>query len=325
MIYAISQCPKITPNNYNKQNLNTSKLNYQKFSPSFEGISKLNPLNPVSYFCNKLLQRSMIISRSRNMPMDAELLGKVKNIIIKTIDNKNLQCWDINPNNAKEYILFLHGMSQNITHNQSLYKELSKKGYGILALEYRGFGTNKKTRISENLINLDVNAALEYLKSKTDLKNIRIIGHSAGSALAVEAGRKHSNLKTVILVSPINGLTSASERVLAANKTYFPNLIKKAIKKYPNLVAPFDKIFQTEAKISNVDSPTYIIHSQNDKTISIETSKKLSEKAKNLVEFIKINDGGHRFDNDKIKVIMDVLKKNNEFSYEKDLSNVLAF
>jgi len=311
MIQSITPISR-TNYNYKKNNktpLYNKNLSHDTANISFKGQSAFYKFHPFNYFCNKLLQRSLTVSRSRFLSKAPELRGKIKNVTIKTIDNKNLICWDINPKKSKKYILFLHGMSQNITHNQPLYSALNKNGYGVMALEYRGFGANKKTKVSEELISLDTDAALEYLKKKTSSKNISVIGHSAGSAIALELARKNNGLGRVILIAPINGIGRTATNLLATTKkNYIPKFVKKFITKYPSIIEPFNQVFKTDNKIANVSSPTYIIHSANDKIIPLKSAKELSKKAKNLKAFIQLPLGGHRLGDNKIETIINILK-----------------
>ncbi|MDD3419829.1 MAG: alpha/beta fold hydrolase [Candidatus Gastranaerophilales bacterium] len=301
------------PRTFKNQNrLNVSPVCNNKAANAdtvnFGGRSELYKFHPMNFFCNRLLRRSMIVSKNRYLSPIPELKGKIKNVVIKTPDNKELQSWDINPDKANKYVLFLHGMSQNVSHNQPLYAELNKAGYGVLALEYRGFGKNKKVKVTEELINKDVEAGLEYLKGQVPASNITVVGHSAGSSMAVDLASKNPDLGGVVLVSPINGFGRAANYVLSnTKKKYIPDPIKNFILNHPSAMDVFNRVFKTEDKIQRINAPTYIIHSSNDSMIPVTTAKFLSSKAKNLAGFYQIPKGGHKMESYKIEGITDVL------------------
>jgi alpha-beta hydrolase superfamily lysophospholipase len=255
----------------------------------------------------------MLVSRSRFLSIVPDLKGKVNNVIVKTSDKKDLNCWEINPNNSKKYVLFLHGMSQNISHNQPLYSALNNSGYAVLALEYRGFGKNKLTKVTEPNICRDAQAGLDYLKKKVPAENITLIGHSAGSAVAVDLAKNNGDIARVVLVSPINGFGRASTYVLSSTKKkYMPNPVKNFIVKYPAVMTAFNKVFKTDLKIAEIKSPTYLIHSGNDTMIPVSTAVDLSQKAKNMQGLVLLPKGGHKLEPSKIESIVNILNPNPE-------------
>ncbi len=315
MIQAINPIKNINHNYCNSgKSLYGKNLTYSNDSVTFKGNIQANKLHPIFFLIDNVLLRSVKVSQKSFLYQIPELQGKIKDVTIRTIDNKTLNCWDINPNQSQKYILFLHGLSQNITHNQKLYAALNKNNYGVLALEYRGFGKNKKTKINEKLIGLDVDAALKYLRKKTSMQNISIIGHSAGAFMAVDIAQKKPDLGMIILVAPINGIGSAYSNILAKTKnTYTAKFIQTLTKKYPAFIKTFDSIFKADTKLANVESPTYIIHSLYDKVVNFNAAKELSAKAKNLTGFIELSQGGHRLDENKIETVINVLNSHTVF------------
>ncbi len=294
---------------YQKSARSCSYSNNYAQPQSFNGLPASHRFSPLNYYFNKQMQRSLDASSKYILDVIPELEGKVEAVVLRTKDKKKLNCWDINPSNSKKYILFLHGMSENITYSQKLYSEINNQGYGVFALEYRGFGINAKARFNEQNLNKDVDAAFKYLGTKTDISSIGIVAHSAGCAMAVTAGRKNKNLAQVILVSPVNGLKNVFSSILSSKKGGIPKPFANFIKKHPILVAPFNRVMRTSDKISKVNAPLSFIHSENDPLIPISNSILLSEKAKNPVNLIKLTSGGHRLDDEKIKSIIDILNK----------------
>ena len=131
-------------------------------------------------------------------------------------------------------ILLLHQF-QNDRHSfDDFAKRLQVKGFGILAIDGRGFGESVKTTDGRNVavsrsddavkgMKNDVAAAFEFLakQQNVDPARIGIIGASYGSSLAIIYGAENRAVKSVVLLSP--GIN------------YFGNLpTEPAVKNYGN-------------------------------------------------------------------------------------------
>jgi len=98
----------ITPvsNNYTVSRA-IKRSNKQDFSPictnralksdtvNFGANVEFYKFHPVNFFCNRLLKRSMMVSKNRYLSPIPELKCKIKNVVIKTSDNKELRSWEI--------------------------------------------------------------------------------------------------------------------------------------------------------------------------------------------------------------------------------------
>ena len=93
-----------------------------QYNTSYKGgLKSLNALNPISYYVNSYFKRSAKMSNKNLMPISDSLTGKIKKIKLGKIS-----AWDINPENSKDYIFFLHGMSQNVSNYQAVYETALK-------------------------------------------------------------------------------------------------------------------------------------------------------------------------------------------------------
>ena len=140
-----------------------------------------------------------------------------------------------------KYIIYLHGFSQNVTSNQPLYKALTQTDYGILAIDYRGYGKNKATNeTTETEIMHDVQAAAKYLNNK-GINNIGLIGHSFGSYIAAKTSNLN-NFNFQILVSPMLSLEFWLKNVLKNPKKY--KMESTLIKYIPGFKEQYYKVFE---------------------------------------------------------------------------------
>lgn len=303
--YSVLKNPNIQNNHYKmnisaglRQNLASDQVSFKRLDASGKNL-------PAVIIWNTFFSRSVKASRRINSSLTDDLKKQTKFVQIKTIDNKILNCWDIQPKGTDKYVLFCHGAAQNISANQNLYKEINKKGFGVFALEYRGFGLNKKTKVNEELMKKDVDAAFNYLLNKT--KNIHVVGHSLGAALSSKFAVGNNFVKSVILVAPVDGVLNVSNNYLLKKTNFLPNFLIKILEKYPKIISPSGQAFTCSKEISKLEAPTFIIQSKNDKVFSLNVAEKLARKAKNLADFIVLPSGGHRMDESKIETIVGIL------------------
>ncbi len=129
-------------------------------------------------------------------------------------------------------VLLIHQWGSSRQSYDEFAKRLQSKGFGVLAIDGRGFGESVKTtdgakvgtdRGDETVkgMKADVNNAFDFLKKQknVDAGRIGIVGASYGSSLAMIYGAENKQVKAVALLSP--GLN------------YFGNLpIEDAVKNY---------------------------------------------------------------------------------------------
>lgn len=266
-------------------------------------------LGAIRGFERKFFRDSAQKTKKNFKPIIESLQGKINPVIIKTKDNLALKCWDINPN-ADKYILFCHGNGQNVSNCQELYSSLIEKGYGVLALEYRGYAQNLGS-ISEKGAYKDADAALKYLKDKgVEEKRIGVLGYSLGGAVATDLSSRH-NFAFTILMSTFNNAKELSKNGANYLNLKLPRIIKRAIDKFPIRLIPLRNSYRSDLKINKIRSPIVFIHSQDDKDVPISLAQKLSSNAKSAsaVNFMTLNSGNHLLDIEKIQAVCEALEK----------------
>ena len=112
-------------------------------------------------------------------------------------------------------ILLLHQFGSNRKSYDEFAKRLQAKGFGVLAIDGRGFGESVKTtdgkavkaeRTDEAVkgMKADVGNAFDFLakQKNVDAARIGIVGASYGSSLALIYGAENKQVKAVALLSP---------------------------------------------------------------------------------------------------------------------------
>ena len=109
-------------------------------------------------------------------------------------------------------ILLLHQCNADRRIYDQLAAMLNTAGYNVLAFDFRGFGGSKageytdftaqRQKIIERMPG-DVDAALTFLTSQPTVNNraLGVVGGSCGVNQAVQASRRHPEIRTIVLLS----------------------------------------------------------------------------------------------------------------------------
>ncbi len=159
-------------------------------------------------------------------------------------------------------ILYLHGNTGHLDLYWTRIKLLANSGhknrFGIMAIDYRGFGLSEGTPTEEGLYE-DADAAMMWLKDK-GLTNDRLIvyGYSMGTAPATEltANPRSMNPSKLMLEAPF---ASAEVMVQDGSGLSLPSSL------YTNL-----KIDNAE-EIKKVEVPFFWIHGKDDSFLAMDT------------------------------------------------------
>ena len=112
-------------------------------------------------------------------------------------------------------VLLLHQFQSDRHSYDEFAKRLQAKGFGVLAIDGRGFGESVKTSDGKSIavsrsddavkgMRADVAAAFEFLakQQNVDATRIGIVGASYGSSLAIIYAAENPKVKAVALLSP---------------------------------------------------------------------------------------------------------------------------
>lgn len=176
-------------------------------------------------------------------------------------------------------VLLLHQFNSNRKSFDEFARQLQAKGFGVLAIDGRGFGESVKTtdgagvapaRTDETVKGMKADVAgafglLSELKN-VDATRIGIVGASYGSSLAIIYGAENKAVRAVALLSP--GLN------------YFGNM-------------------PTEPAVKNYGNRSLLLVAARDDKESADASEKLFESAKGVNDNWKLQiypKGGHGTD-----------------------------
>lgn len=158
-----------------------------------------------------LRQRQLLFRPDRRRPPLGPLaaLG-VRAVRLTTADGLDLSSWYLAPPGERPVIAYFHGNGGHIGHRAERLLRFVRDGYGVLMLEYRGYGGNPG-RPSEAGFYADARAVLDFLADE-DVASERIVlyGESLGSAVAVRMAAERA-VGAVILESPFTSIAAVAQ------------------------------------------------------------------------------------------------------------------
>jgi hypothetical protein len=190
---------------------------------------------------------------------DPTALPTVREVEFMTEDGITLHSWFSSATTDKPTVLFLHGNADSLQRRTPTYQTILKAGYGLLALEYRGYSGNAG-RPSEQGLYKDARAALAYLQNQgISSENVVVMGYSLGTGVAVQMATEYT-LAAVALLAPYASITAIASDLY----WYVPvNLL---------LQDRFDSL----SKAAQVDDPVLIFHGEQDTLIPVEHAHMLN-------------------------------------------------
>ena len=199
-----------------------------------------------------------------------------------TIDK--LAIWWLPPSDpAAPTLLYLHGTFRNLYRNYPKIEALRAAGFGVLAVDYRGWGDSTPIIPSEKTIVADADVAwAEFVRHQPEPKKRVIYGHSLGGAVAIDlASRKHGGSDYAALIVESTFTNLADLAASAAGPVG------------PIAVWISGESFDSLAKIGRIDAPILMLHGDHDNTVPVALGRKLRDAAPAGVHWVEIPGGSH--------------------------------
>ncbi|MDX2345987.1 MAG: alpha/beta fold hydrolase [Legionella sp.] len=225
-----------------------------------------------------LMQRTLVYSPSKITPsqkaFQAEDMQRVK---LLTADNISLNAWyKAAPNPKKPTVIVFHGNAGHIGTRMPLARQLIQKGFGILLLDYRGYGGNPG-RPSEQGLYQDARAGMAFLKQQhIPMQHTVLYGESIGTGVAVKMATEYPKACALILQSPYTTLTELGEY------------------HYPWIpIAPWDK-FDSLGRVKSIHMPLLALHGTQDIVVPYQQGRRLFKAANQPKLWHRIESKGHK-------------------------------
>jgi len=245
-----------------------------------------------------VLQRQLLFPAGKEPPSleRAGLAGLMEPVKFTTADGLTLLAWYRRPpHDAAPLILLFHGNAGTVENRAVKARTYIDAGFGLLLVEYRGYGGNPGSPNEAGLY-ADGRAALAFAAAQGIAPgHIVLYAESLGTGVAVQMATEQR----------------VAALVLEAPYTSIADVAQSAFPLFPVQWLVRDR-FDSVKKIAHIGVPLFAIHGERDQTIPVQFGKALFAAASEPKEAKWLPGAGHndiaRFGAD--AAVLDFLKRN---------------
>ncbi|WP_058533891.1 alpha/beta hydrolase [Legionella saoudiensis] len=239
-----------------------------------------------------VFQRNLIYFPAQEVPTrQAYHAMDMQELHLKTSDGIELLAWYKAAHTNQPTILLLHGNAGHIGYRMFLARAFLDVGFGVLLLEYRGYGGNKGSPTEEGFYT-DARTAIHFLQQQgIPSQHLVLYGESIGTGVAVKMAEEFP-VCALVLQSPYTSLPAVA-------RYHYPWIF----------IAPSDK-YDSLSRIAKVKSPVLILHGKEDKLIPFAQGSTLFNKANEPKIFAALDNKDHNnlWDPNFVKIVMDFIQ-----------------
>ena len=210
-------------------------------------------------------QRSILYVPNTQAPSVAEVgaEGVMEAVETRSADGLHLLAWyRPPPAGAAPVLVYFHGNAGHIGHRAERVRPYADAGFGVLLVEYRGYGGNPG-RPTEDGLYADGRAAVDFLeKQRVAPERMVFYGESLGTAVAVQMALEYA-CAALVLEAPFTSVAAV------AQSRYWM---------FPVRYLVLDK-FDSLAKVGKVRCPLFVMHGEVDGVIPIRYGRQLFDAA----------------------------------------------
>ncbi len=217
-------------------------------------------------------------ARRDDTPPSAKGLTAFSDARIKTPDGETLAAWWAPPPPGAGVVLYLHGQLGSLGSEDYIAtraRDLAAAGFGVLVIDYRGYGGSTGQPSEAGLIT-DARAAYDFIRLSAPEAPIALFGTSLGTGVAVALAAQ-TREKGLILDSPFSSALHVAEQ------------------RYPWLPASMlmRDTWESAARIAAAESPLLLIHCDTDRTVPFAEGAALFARARDPKTMIVLQGCGH--------------------------------
>ena len=196
-------------------------------------------------------------------------------VYIATEDGERIVGWWAPPPPGRGVVLFLHGTPSTLPDTVWRLPELQKNGVGVMAIDYRGYGSSTGSP-TELGIRADARAAFDFIRTAAPTSRVAVFGESFGTGVAIALARERP-VAGVLLNAPYASVLRLFE-------------LRGPLLPYRWLLT--DK-FDSEALIGGIGVPVMILHGTADSNVPITEARRLYSAAGEPKTMIEVEGAGH--------------------------------
>ena len=226
------------------------------------------------------LQRQLIyLPDPAPVPAAADVIAGARDVTLHTADGLELGAWFVpaaGPVDVEMAVLVAPGNGGNRAGRAELAEALSRRGLGVLLMDYRGYGGNPGSP-SEDGLAADADAALEVLEELGyPPRRTLYFGESLGAAVvaALQTRRPPAGM---VLRSPFTELADVGAH-------HYPWLPVRALLR--------DR-FPVVENLATSDVPVTVVYGDRDSVVPSTLSARVADRAPSLAERVVLADADH--------------------------------
>ena len=246
-----------------------------------------------------VFQRNLMYYPSTEIPDRSQAgVPDMHDVTLKTEDGLSLLAWYKEASTGQPTIVLFHGNAGHIGYRGYKARMFMDAGFGVLLVEYRGYGGNPG-KPSEQGFLADGRAALAFLgQSGVGSHSIVLYGESLGSGVAVQLAsdpKNHDSIKAMVLEAPFTSMADVAAH-------HYPLVPARKLVK--------DK-FDSLSRIGRYSGALLVIHGENDRIVPTSFGRKLFSAAREPKEAHWIPGVGHNdlFQPKTGKLVIDYLRR----------------
>ncbi len=191
-------------------------------------------------------------------------------------DGETLVAWHFPPRNGRPLILYFHGNGGALIDRVPRFRLFLERGYGLLAVSYRGYGGSTGSPTQAGLMQDGEAAYREARALGYTSDRIVLLGASLGTGVAIALAATHGAAAIVLEAPYLSALDVAS--------THYPI--------FPVNWLMVDR-FRSDLAIRDVRIPVLMVHGEKDDVVPINSAKRLFELANEPKTFVSVPGGNH--------------------------------
>ncbi len=199
-------------------------------------------------------------------------------VFLATADGLRLHGWFFEASPSRATLLFFHGNAGNISGRLAKAKGWIERGVSVFLIDYRGYGQSEGNIEKGADLLEDARGSLAWLEKEKRVPSERIIlyGESVGSypAIALATEKKFAGL---VLEAPFTTL-------LALARVHYGWVPEMLLRDFP---------MKNEDAISEVKTPVFILHGDQDEVSPVKFGERLYELAPSPKELYVVQGGHH--------------------------------
>lgn len=204
-------------------------------------------------------------------------MDDVRVTLLQTDDGEDLEVWSSPAAPGRPTIAFFHGNAGNLSDRAATLGMFKSKGYGFVAMDYRGYG-NSTGKPSEQVLYDDGRLVLDTIINvmKVPASSVILYGESLGTGIATKLAVERQ-VAGLVLQSPYTSVAEAAQR-----QFFWLPVDLLLTERFSNI-----------DKIARVQEPVLILHGLEDGLFPVSMAKDIETKATTKVSSAYFADVGH--------------------------------